>query len=388
MLALRKLGLVDAARHTGALKRMLRFTAQLGVFQVKSNRVQAISAMVLGVPTSLFFYATPLVLLARAGVNSPWVIPWALVGSPISSVLLLLFAAGPWYLLKQGSRRTQYLPSIVAYAWLVTFLMAYAITLYVLLEGGDPRRLSVMQLMSLSALMQFFVYCAAVVIIGVFGSCVHYVWPGSFKRKNPVAFFAERVLMAAEKIAFEDSAWHLVDGKALLMKRIEEAARIIEKDFPETLRSADFATDVLLESRFEQIAAALREKKLWIATPKSDTRERLRDWLIHALEAAIGGDWDSLELAEPARGPGRSLREIVISYARGLFTALGPAAIYWAAKRWDLLPHEEWTQYLGIGVVVWGVFAILFAIDPQLGERIEAFQKLTSIVPGLGKKKD
>jgi len=386
LLALRKLGLADAMKQTGALKRMRQFTAQLGVFRVKSSRVNLVVVMALGLPASLAFWASPFVVLVRA--HRPWFVPWGFVGSPITAVLLSMLAGGPWYLLKQGSRRTHYLPSIVASVWLVALLMAYAITTYVLLDGGDLMLLSQTQLMSLSALIQFFVYFAAIVMVGALGSSVLYVWPGSFKRKNPVAFFMERVLLVAESIAFDESAWHRVDGKALLMKRLEEAARIVEKDFPDTLRSADFSTDALLKTRFDQIAAALREKKLWIATPKSDTRERLRDWLAHTLESAIEGDWDSLELAERAGRPSRSLREVAISSVRGVFTALGPVAIYWAAKRWDLLPHEDWTQYLGVGVVVWAIFAILFAMDPQLGERIEAFQKLTSIVPGFGKKKD
>ena len=81
--------------------------------------------------------------------------------------------------------------------------------------------------------------------------------------------------------------------------RLEEIATCIEHDWVKGWAVDDIHTQSWIHDIGFKIAASYRSLKMWIMTPKADTRDRLIDRVKQQKLALLNGDWDSLRRGDP-----------------------------------------------------------------------------------------
>ena len=90
----------------------------------------------------------------------------------------------------------------------------------------------------------------------------------------------------------------LIGYKQQQMLLLERTARRLERYVPRQLRGGDAVTDYWLHETFQLAAAALREKKTWILTPKLYTHDYFTKSIASSLICVLNDDWDALERVE------------------------------------------------------------------------------------------
>jgi hypothetical protein len=239
-----------------------------------------------------------------------------------------------------------------------------------------------------SATAQALVYFGGVVLAIAIVSIVVKAVASRQIRHAPDAIFAHRILRVLEIIGASDRSWSDLATKNLLMREIESASRIVGDAMPTALSSADSYTDAWIRGRCNEIAASLRAKKTWVCMPKPDTRVHLERSFAKYFIDGVLGNWDSLEVAQPVPLSRQAIRARLRAFALGLFIALLPLAVYYGAESMGVLVPGLLADYLGFAVILWLVIAILLAVDPRFGEKVETVQKIVTMVPRLGKKGD
>jgi hypothetical protein len=272
--------------------------------------------------------------------------------------------------------------------WFLFGLASCGFVLYLLYFHLGSRPFPWYLVVVVSSIVQFFVYVAGAALIFLIAYGISRVIGSRRARVAPDALFVDRILAALEIVARTDGSWTHLGSKSELMRALEDAARIAGENLPRALRTADPYTDAWLRSRCDEIAASLRAKKTWVCMPKSDTREQLEQSLTNWFVDAASGNWDYLETAERPHPSRKIAKFSVYNFFLGVFVASLPAAVYRGAQTIELLTPGLLSNYLGFGVVLWAIIAILVGVDPRLGEKVEAVRKLASVVPGLSKKSE
>lgn len=112
--------------------------------------------------------------------------------------------------------------------------------------------------------------------------------------------------------------------KRRLILKLEDTAKCIESYLPRWFHTGDVATDIWIEERFKQIAAALREKEKWLLTPKEDTYDYFITSIASTLLYFVEDNWDALELREPEKLTRPPLRTSIVTF---ILNALKPILI-------------------------------------------------------------
>jgi hypothetical protein len=204
---------------------------------------------------------------------------------------------------------------------------------------------------------------------------------------SPHALFVDQLLDALVVASASDKNWLDPTTRSILMMRLEQAARTIDKDIPNATRPFDPYTASWQRERFGRIANALRVKKQQICVPTPDTRESLRKSLAAFLVDASCGYWNNLESCEPVTVK-QSLVPKVRQMIQSLMIAATPLAAVVVANRFFNLSLRPEEQYMLIAAIVWAIINVLLILDPRVSEKLEAVQRVASIfLPGLSDRK-
>lgn len=188
------------------------------------------------------------------------------------------------------------------------------------------------------------------------------------------------ILATAENTDFEDM---LMNYKKNQLKYLEKASKCIEIYFPRNLLSGDFVTDKWTRETTEQVAAAIRDKKKWVITPKIDTNEYFIKSIAFILICIINGNWDELERKEVKKASVprlRTLITIVILKLLRIFLLIGlPIAGFWVFQQLPLQIPDIVRGYIYAGLFLWELLTIIVLIDPNLNTKISAMKDITSL---------
>jgi hypothetical protein len=93
--------------------------------------------------------------------------------------------------------------------------------------------------------------------------------------------------------------WDTERGKSKLLENLEEASRCAERDLCRIAYGSDPATNAILTVKAARVAAAVHSLKLWIMTPKADTKEQFTRRVADMVVCVLRGHLDRLEKCEP-----------------------------------------------------------------------------------------
>jgi hypothetical protein len=174
-------------------------------------------------------------------------------------------------------------------------------------------------------------------------------------------------------ISLRDKEWYLI--------RLEEVANCVEHYVPSGLKSRDFITDNWTKETTKRIAAAIRNKKKWILTPKSDTREYILQSMTFALTCFIYGNWDALEQIEPEKLSSPQLRHSIFTFLinllRIILIGVLPLVSVWLFQQTPFAFTGIGREYVIIGIFVWELLTLVFVLDPNLGVKISVMKDVT-----------
>jgi len=178
--------------------------------------------------------------------------------------------------------------------------------------------------------------------------------------------------------------WVSLEYKQIQLKRLESAAKYIEYYFPRYLRSGDFATDALVKETARQLAAALRNKKMWIFTPKKDTNEFFIKSIAFTLICILKGNWDDLERIEPMKTALPELRHSILVFFLNLFKALFVAGLPIVGviilQQTQLALSGVGRDYVVLGLFVWVLLTLIVVLDPNYSSKISAIRDIINLL--------
>lgn len=191
-------------------------------------------------------------------------------------------------------------------------------------------------------------FCLTILLSVVFCLALYKVYRSlaSFlrARRRPEAALIVPLLQACFLLK-NQTLWRQISRRRQIANFIDNAAKAIDGPVSWAfLGRSGGGGESMVRARLRSAAAVLREKLVWLATPKPDTRIQLTLFLHEAILAAATGDLD--RLGEPttalptlAEADRRRWLMRLARLARWAIFALGPAAFLWLdrALGWNLL---------------------------------------------------
>jgi len=177
---------------------------------------------------------------------------------------------------------------------------------------------------------------------------------------------------------------NLVEYKRGQLKRLEKAAKCIENYLPRRLQCGDIVTESWLRGTAKQLAAALREKKKWIITPKEDTHDFFVKSIVFTLISIVNDNWDALERVEPEKLTLSQLRNSLFIFLwrllRIIFIAGLPIVGIWVFQQTPFAFTGSVRGDVIVGLFIWCLLTFVVALDPSFGTKISALKDVMSLL--------
>ncbi|HEX6182712.1 MAG TPA: hypothetical protein VFZ44_02295 [Pyrinomonadaceae bacterium] len=252
-------------------------------------------------------------------------------------------------------------------------VICYALTSTDIGRAGMAAQLVVA---GMAGVFVLFALCGAVLVLGVFISHTLKRW-AFLRHPDSVLVTGLLIILSA---AEHGPSWTSLGPRLKLLRRLEDVARCVQYALPRRLGDKDFRTNVWVRARSRGIADGLRSLKRWVSTPKPDTRAlfvaRVSDALVHA---ALG-EWDALPRAKAGKLSRPNLVSRAFAVIRGLVVGLLPLMILVVVQRSSMPLHGDVLQYAVVGTLLWAALALLGALDPGLGTKLENFKGIASSI--------
>jgi len=206
-----------------------------------------------------------------------------------------------------------------------------------------------------------------------------------FEEDHADAVIVDGLLTCLVRLDGPDRGLWSLDGRQELAAQLERIAACIERVLPRRFEGRAGADPWVAQSARE-LAFGMRKLKRWVATPLTDTAERLVTRLRTDLVHAAAGAWGHLErCAEEPASPITAVprvRQLVTDGARTLVIAALPLIGVWFAGPYGL--GEPLRTQLLVSAAAWAVLTILLYLDPNSSRQLAA---LREAIP-FGKGKD
>jgi hypothetical protein len=199
--------------------------------------------------------------------------------------------------------------------------------------------------------------------------------------RYPDALLVDGLINILLMVEEDPEHWTELSFKRRLLGRLEEISICVERALPRQLRSGDDLTDIWLSEKAAQFAAALRDKKKWVLTPKLDTRDAFIRCMRHYLIIAAVHDWDSLERITPEQlSRPRAWQSRATTALRTLVVAGMPLAGLWLIQQTSFLLAGTIAEYATAGALLWAMLALITTLDPQFQTKIAAIKDVSSLL--------
>jgi tetratricopeptide (TPR) repeat protein len=171
--------------------------------------------------------------------------------------------------------------------------------------------------------------------------------------------------------------------KKELVGSLETIAQTLEHYLPLSIGRGDLTTRAWVRTRAAGMAAAMRDLKQWILTPREETWADLSDLLQGQLKYVGTATWDQLPWRDPGPAASRERRLRIVSFSKlAVVTAL-PGLTLWG---YNLTPYAvehpspDWAV-LVLGVI-WPLVTILVKLDPDFYDKLSAVRGTTEGLKG------
>ncbi len=177
-----------------------------------------------------------------------------------------------------------------------------------------------------------------------------------------------------------------IDFRRINIICLEHAALLIEHYLPYRLHSGEIMTDSWFKESMRQAAAALREKKKWLLTPKDDTWDNLLDVMTSTLECVVSGNWDALQRTEPAKITPSTVKHVIFNFLMKAFKtaiiAVLPALGFLAFQMSPLAVSGTVQGIIEVIVLLWVGVTFLWTYDPDVSAKFSLLKNMKDLFSG------
>ncbi len=198
---------------------------------------------------------------------------------------------------------------------------------------------------------------------------------------HPIVLLIDDLISILISIEDDHAGWVSLESKQRQLLWLEEAAKCIQDYLPRRLRCGDIVTDAWQKETTKQFAAALREKKRWLLTPKRDTYEYFVRSIAFTLICISDGNWDSLERREPEKPSFSQVwQSRIFVLLRAFCVALLPVVGFWVIQWTPLALKGTAHDAVAVGVFIWASLTFIALLDANFSTKISAIKDITSLL--------
>jgi hypothetical protein len=338
---------------------------------------------ILIIPTILIFFfiitivliliGTPIILIQWLGwhLSSNWLLFYLLYIFTAVLVFGLVFAL-PLY----------YLWPFPAAIWGISVFSAYLIALYRIASKAQIISPNVFIVFLMSVILAQIGVLVAGIIFGILDGFIRFIIKKVKNASYPDAVLVYGLLQILSQVEKKPKQWADLVFKRQVINKLEEIARCVQYNLPRQLRSGDAGTDSWFKETTKQIAAALREQKKLILTPKPDSRDQFIAELSTNLIQATSGNWDGLKKVKPEKFSFTQIWHGRLSeFLRALFSAGLPLLILWGIQQTSLAFQGNMLDTIKVLVITGGIMRLLIALDPISMEKTSALKDIIQLLP-------
>jgi hypothetical protein len=211
----------------------------------------------------------------------------------------------------------------------------------------------------------------------------HYRFPG---------FALLKALWEALDAVRDEHLWFDFEHRLIIAYELAKAADIVEGPMRQRfVGKTGGMSAAVVGPRLASLAAALRRKLIWVATPMSETRQDLERFLRDAVLAAAIGKIDSLgtgetvDAAEATVERPRVWLARLMALAKGAVFAIIPLGVVWLALKFGFitLSSEADKATAQNAALLWLVLSIIRMLNPG------SFKDISdAVLKSLGRSKD
>jgi hypothetical protein len=206
-------------------------------------------------------------------------------------------------------------------------------------------------------------------------------WDQAIRSRRPYANLVDHVLSIVQLLS-RMPIGQLPSSSAGLISEFEQAAVTVERHLPRIVATADVRTGDWLKIRSAGIAASLRDYKMRVLIPGSQTALELHTEMRSLLVSLGNGDWNAIRSCDPDPVTRREGARRLFSFGRSIFTALMPAIVLLLVQQTDYKLTGGVANWAIVASVAWAVVSLLLLIDPQFAEKFGFVTGATTSVRG------
>ncbi|MFD5638348.1 hypothetical protein ACFWJM_29970 [Streptomyces sp. NPDC127077] len=168
-------------------------------------------------------------------------------------------------------------------------------------------------------------------------------------------------------------------------ERLERAATCLQRGVANSMSISTANGKGVFQLRLDRTAARLREYQLWVALPRTDTRDVLLSEIAQTCADFSVGFYDLLPETDVPALSAREYASTIGKVLRGIVAGIFPLFVLWGVRQFDLLPQGALGSSLTVAAIVWAVVSIVGLIDPLYSGKIAALKDVMSILTRGGK---
>ncbi len=197
--------------------------------------------------------------------------------------------------------------------------------------------------------------------------------------KLPESIVVHNILRILDEIKLHPEFLSDLKLKIMVLTRLDYVADAVGRNIPNLLktRNSEFNSSIKVTS--QNIANSIRDRKLWVLTPKDDTAQYLANYLANFLFHFIKGDWDTLERLEtPELTLYEKWTKRYLPLLRPIIFIGVPIIAFWGLKLSNLT-NEPWAGTVFSYIILWIIINIIWLIDPTAKEKMGSFKDATGL---------
>lgn len=158
---------------------------------------------------------------------------------------------------------------------------------------------------------------------------------------------------------------------------IETAATAVRWYMRGSGASGDRRTDAWRHERADGVAAAMRELKMWVLVPGSDTQERLHERIGRDVASIAEGRWHDVPWVNAGPGTARRRRRLAVVVMRNIVIAAIPLGGLLGVQASGVLALDSQTRKSALFASgAWALVTLVMTFDPDFAARLDAAKGL------------
>lgn len=199
---------------------------------------------------------------------------------------------------------------------------------------------------------------------------------------HPEIVFVNDVLGIISKSQDSTKKVKGLQNKQFLLTKLENLATHLEKNILYKINYQDNGTKFWAKTEVKKMSSAIREIKKLVILPDYQGREVFQEKMYHLLAAALMGAWGEFPKIEKPHEPSifQKFSTSISFMVRTLISVVLPVIIWIIFQKSSFAIATPISDYVNIGLLIWGILSILAALDPSYSMKINSIREITQIV--------